>query len=213
MSSPEGGSEAHAFVRDSALPRTDTPGLDDYGLASAQAAVDAELELWKSLCWMPSSGYATMRPLCPAGPLLAPITAAELGKALLSFAWPTGLGAGQTHLRHLYYASQAGKNWLRILLTLIEGCSVLPSSQKVMVFNLVGKPDGGTRLIALLGSLYRVWTAARMPLVQQWASQYERPYFFASAGKGSSDAVADQLFEDEAALADGLDSCSVMLDL
>ena len=106
-----------------------------------------------------------------------------------------------------------GKNGLRVLLTLIEGCSVLPSSQNTIICNLVSKPDGGTRLIGLVGSLYRIRTAARLPLVQQWATQYDRPYFFASAGKGYTDAVADQKFEDGAATADGFEACSVISDL
>ena len=77
----KGGREAHAFVRDAATPRIDAPGHDDLGKPSAQAAVDAELENWKEMCWMPPAGFATARPERPAGPLLAPITAEELGKA------------------------------------------------------------------------------------------------------------------------------------
>ena len=90
------------------------------------------------------------------GPLPAPITLKELDKALLSFAWPPGSGADRLHPRHIYYSSRVGNSWLRILLTLMEGSSTDPTSQSTILFNLVGKQDGGTRLIALLGSIYRI---------------------------------------------------------
>jgi hypothetical protein len=53
----------------------------------------------------------------------------------------------------------------------------------------------------------------RLPLVRQWAADNDRPYMYAAQGRGSVDAVDDQLFEDDYARAEGRKSCSVMIDL
>ena len=65
------------------------------------------------------------------------------------------------------------------------------------MFSMIGKADGGTCLIAWLGSLFRACAAVRMPVVQEWARASESPCFYASAQEGSSDAVADQPFTDD----------------
>ena len=89
----KGGREAFAFVREPAAARADAPDLADDGLSSAQAAAIAELQMWVSSCWLPSVFSDAAPQICPVGPLLPPITAKESDRALLSFDWPTGIGA------------------------------------------------------------------------------------------------------------------------
>eukprot|EP00973_Karenia_brevis_P036217 4994179-Karenia_brevis.AAC.1 len=41
---------------------------------------------------------------------------------------------------------------------------------------LMGKPQGGTRLIALMPMLYRIWTKIRKPYIQKWERANAGPW-------------------------------------
>jgi hypothetical protein len=138
----KGGREAFAFVKEPQSVRSDLLDADLYGKSSAQSAVEAELEKWRTSCWLPPALSAT-RASCPEAPLLPSFSMKDLDRALLSFSWNTGLGADQAHPRHFFFVSLAGKRWLRILLTLVEGASRLPTAQSVILFSMLPKPGWG----------------------------------------------------------------------
>ena len=66
---------------------------------------------------------------------------------------------------------------------------------------LMGKPAGGTRPIALMPMLYRIWTKIRQPYIVEWEQQHQGPWD--AAIKGSSAlraAVIGALYDEVASL-------------
>ena len=45
----------------------------------------------------------------------------------------------------------------------------------VVLVVLIPKHDGGRRPIGLFPGLIRIWMRARMPILQKWILQHERP--------------------------------------
>eukprot|EP00959_Pyramimonas_sp_CCMP1952_P425491 8913055-Pyramimonas_sp.AAC.1 len=87
------------------------------------------------------------------------------------------------------------------LLHCCETWFVRPWDTQLAHIVLLSKPTGGFRPIALLHSLYRVWSRARVLEVQAWAAAAPRPYFFLGQGKGTLDAAAQVMLSSEVALA------------
>ena len=98
-------------------------------------------------------------------------------------------------------------------MTLMEIIGQVPSQYRLIIFKALGKLSGGTRLIASLSGIYRLWSRARVPLIREWAARHERKYLYAGVGMGSVDAVQDAMAEDEVARTDGSFSCSVLDDV
>eukprot|EP00959_Pyramimonas_sp_CCMP1952_P459906 9479008-Pyramimonas_sp.AAC.1 len=63
---------------------------------------------------------------------------------------------------------------------------------------LLAKPQRGFRPIALLPSLYRVYTKLRISHVRAWAARYTRPYFALGEGKSTLDVGARTMIYSEA---------------
>ena len=86
---------------------------------------------------------------------------------------------------------------------IMEFIGVVPPQFRLIIFRILGKLAGGTRLIALLPGIYRLWAKVRAPVVRDWALRHERPYLFAGFGRGSLDAVECAMVQDDFARADG----------
>ena len=125
-------------------------------------------------CWRPEVPAPPYRLPPDLGEHLAPVSVEELDHAAKSFKWNTGLGSDQFHPRHIPFLSVKAKRWVCLLFTMFDGLGALPETQKHLTYVVMGKDDGGTRLIALLGTLYRAWAIVRLPLVRQWAADNDR---------------------------------------
>ena len=76
----------------------------------------------------------------------------------------------------------------------------------------MGKPAGGTRPIALMAMLYRLWTKVRRPHIDSWESALAGPW--GAAVKGSSALRAATLGElqDEIAVYRGRNTLTTFWD-
>ncbi len=104
----KGGRESFAFAQEPTSVRHDLLDADVFGKSSAQSAVEAELEKWRTSCWLPPALSST-RASCPEAPSLPMFSMKDLDEALLSFSWHTGLGADQAHPRHVYFCVFGGQ--------------------------------------------------------------------------------------------------------
>eukprot|EP00973_Karenia_brevis_P074517 10355769-Karenia_brevis.AAC.1 len=63
----------------------------------------------------------------------------------------------------------------------------------------MGKPLGGTRPIALMPMLYRIWTKTRKPYIQRWERANAGPWDAAVAGSSAFRAALTSMFGNELA--------------
>ena len=61
----------------------------------------------------------------------------------------------------------------------------------------MGKPTGGTRPIALMPMLYRIWTKVRKPCIIQWESKWGGPWDAALQGSSALRSALLSLLRDE----------------
>eukprot|EP00973_Karenia_brevis_P066201 9200998-Karenia_brevis.AAC.1 len=63
----------------------------------------------------------------------------------------------------------------------------------------MGKPQGGTRPIALMPMLYRVWSKVRKPYIQKWERAIAGPCDAAVGGSSALRAALTAMFGNEVA--------------
>eukprot|EP00959_Pyramimonas_sp_CCMP1952_P102885 2151607-Pyramimonas_sp.AAC.1 len=88
-------------------------------------------------------------------------------------------------LVYLLWAAEAWKRW--------------PTTIMAIHVMLLAKPQGGLRPIALLPSIYRVYTKIRIVHVRRWAANHTRPYFALGSGRSTIDVGARAMVYAEAA--------------
>ena len=99
------------------------------------------------------------------------------------------------------------------LLEAIEEHGRWPSQIELAMVHLIPKASGGRRPIGLLASLVRLWERARRPEVECWLGSCRREYNWMCKGKGAERSAWAQNICEEAALASGRATASVLLDL
>lgn len=82
-----------------------------------------------------------------------------------------------------------------------------------IVVVLLPKPDGSFRPIGLLPQLPRVWMRVRRDVAKSWEASCDRPFLYASAGRGSTVAAWKQAARAEIARASGARYAQVLVDL
>ena len=103
---------------------------------------------------------------------------------------------------------------LVLVLLAVEAAGKWPNSVGLVIVCLLSKPDGGWRPIGLMPTLVRLWMRARLDVARAWQLANERPFFYASAGKGAIPAAWKQAaWAELAATARGLHYATVLLDL
>ena len=75
------------------------------------------------------------------------------------------------------------------------------------------KAAGGVRPIALFPSEYRIWTKARLPLVEQWEREHDRAFFACGPKQSASDVVWKQTLRAEASVSEGGFAAALLWDL
>eukprot|EP00973_Karenia_brevis_P080386 11152854-Karenia_brevis.AAC.1 len=63
----------------------------------------------------------------------------------------------------------------------------------------MGRPQGGTRPIALMPMLYRIWTKIRKPYIQKWERANAGPWDAAVEGSSALRAALVSMFGNELA--------------
>ena len=95
------------------------------------------------------------------------------------------------------------------LLSLIQLTAQWPSQVTLLIFFLIQKTEGGSRPIALLPTLGRVWEALCASDVGCWDMAHSRPYEWSTKGKAAEQAVWEVALADEAMV--GSDQHALML--
>ena len=133
--------------------------------------------------------------------------------ALLSFSSSTGLGWDKMHPRAWLRLGDAALRSLLHLFVLVESCGKWPEAIGHVLVVLLAKASGGFRPIGLFPSVVRVWMRIRLADAVVWQSVRERPWLYASSGKGADVAAWKQAARSEQAAARGWVYAAVLLDL
>jgi len=133
------------------------------------------------------------------GDALPPLDVDRLCGALLSFPAATGLGWDKMHPRAWLRLGRAALLSLLHLFSLVEAAGRWPAAVGHVLVVLLAKAAGGFRPIGLFPSIIRVWMRIRLADAVVWQSLHERPWLFASAGKGAEVAAWRQAARSEQA--------------
>ena len=115
---------------------------------------------------------------------LEPITMADLERGLKMLSTNTAVGIDQWSPGQLRALSPEAKELLLNILQDIETTKAWPGYTYYNSIVLMGKPNGGVRPIALMATIYRLWTKIRRPHIVQWERAHAGPWD--AAIKGSS---------------------------
>eukprot|EP00973_Karenia_brevis_P041677 5767218-Karenia_brevis.AAC.1 len=77
----------------------------------------------------------------------------------------------------------------------------------------MGKPQGGTRPIALMPMLYRIWTKIRKPYTQRWERANAGPWDAAVASSSALRAALTSMFGNEVAFYKGEATLATLYDM
>jgi len=187
----------------------------DGGFGGRPASIQEEAELeatrWGEQ-WLCGHDYQLPWP----DEVAAALPALDLDKltgAILSFPAKTGLGWDKMHPRAWLRLGPAALASLLHLLTLVELLGRWPAQVGHVMVVLLAKAAGGFRPIGLFPSVIRVWMRVRLADAVIWQSLHERPWLYASAGKGADVAAWRQAARSEQAAARGWHYGAALLDM
>ena len=109
-----------------------------------------------------------------------------------------------------------GEAVLQSLLNFVRGDRAavrLACCHRHVIVVLHAKATGGFRPIGLFPSVVRIWMRVRLADTIPWQSMYERPWLYASAGKGAEVAAWKQAARSEHAVARGWAYAAILLHL
>ena len=95
----------------------------------------------------------------------------------------------------------------------IEEYGVWPGHIYYNIVVLMGKPTGGSRPIALMPMLYRLYTKIRRPQIIQWELAHQDPWDAAVKGSSALRAGLLSMLRDEMAVRLGLDTLVTLWDM
>ena len=99
------------------------------------------------------------------------------------------------------------------LFTYIEKYGVWPGHKYYNIIVLMGKPTGGSRPIALMPMLYRLYLKSRRPYIIQWELEHQGPWDAAVKGSPALRAGLLSLMRDEMAIRLGKDTLVTLWDV
>eukprot|EP00959_Pyramimonas_sp_CCMP1952_P039249 821697-Pyramimonas_sp.AAC.1 len=137
----------------------------------------------------------------------------DLRRVIGTFACRTGRGQVRVPPRHFWFVSDAGLEAMAALFCTCERMCHWTQDQLFAELCGLPKSGGGTRLIALLNTLLRIWGRLRRPLSVQWELDHRHPSFWGGgAGRTSSDCTFQLNLATEAAHARKQHVITVLLD-
>jgi len=179
--------------------------------ASIQEEAELEAVKWGTQ-WLCGGDYALPWP-SDLGDALPPLDVPRLTGAMLSFPAKTGLGWDKLHPRAWLRFGQAALESLLHLFFLVESLGRWPDHIGHVLVVLLAKAAGGFRPIGLFPSVVRIWMRIRLADAVIWQSLHERPWLYASAGKGADVAAWRQAARSEQAAARGWSYGAALLDM
>ena len=198
----------------------DTPDLVTRCLgsrdASPQAIVDADFTTWSAL-WSKLASFAEAPwRACSESrdvDILPPLRHKDLRAAASSFKVHTASGVDALLPSHFTWLSDELLDSVGLLFESIESCGKWPAQVATSVVHLIPKTAGGRRPIGLLASFVRLWERARRPIMKEWSASCRRQYNWMAKGLGAERSVWAQALYEEAAVASGKATASILLDL
>ena len=94
----------------------------------------------------------------------------------------------------------------------IENCKAWPGYTYYNIIVLMGKPTGGTHLIALMIMIYRLWTKIRRPEIDAWETAWAGPWDVAAKGSSAHRAAILGMLQDEVAVYRGRNTLTTLWD-
>ena len=198
----EGGQKLYKWVR------------KEDGLGQAEEVETAASQLqriekeWKAIWSQGSRGITSAT--AEAWPAV-PIAAQMIRAAGRSFKSNTAVGIEGIRPRHVDLLPDKALEALAVLLNYSEMVGLPPVIGASVVF--LPKPTGGERPIGILPTLYRLWCRCRRSQATAWEREHDRKYFWAAAGRSSSQAVHLQGVRLEEARAHGQQAVALLTDL
>ncbi len=146
--------------------------------------------------------------------VLPPFTVSRLFRASSTFPGRTAVGACGLRPRHLLLLTTGARRALCLLLQLIETARRWPSSLREVVEVALSKRTGGSRLIGLAPTLYRLWARVRYQDCRSiLEDRIERPYLAAAPKRGAVRAAFDAARSCEIAVARNSFAAATILDI
>ena len=177
----------------------------------AQAEVDKTADEWAAL-WAEGADYlASVFP--DDASRLAPLTAASLRKAALTFPTSTGTGADNLAPRALSRLDDEDLQMLADILNAMELNGQWARSLMMVIIVLIPKSDGGRRPIGLMPTVIRLWMRARSIEARKWEAANKRDSVYGGCGMGAQRAAWQATYQAEKAKLDGEGYVQSLLDL
>ena len=199
----DGGQKVYRWIK-----KVETLGQGDQ-VESPSVQLERITKEWRSI-WAHSTVAAQFSADAEAWPD-EPIDQTLIARACKTFPRHTAVGVDGVRPRHILLLPEQAREILAVILNFAEAAGLPPVMGANVVF--LPKPTGGERPIGILPTIYRVWCRCRRPLAHAWELQHSREYFWASAGRSSSQAVHLQGVRLEAARAEGHSAVALPTDL
>ena len=180
--------------------------------ASLQEMAEQEALAWGAE-WLCGAESGDLPWPADMGDRLPQLSRTKLVGALRSFPAGTGLGWDKMHPRAWLRLGDGVADSLLRLFEMVESAGRWPTAIGHVLVMLLAKTTGGFRPIGLFPSVVRVWMRIRLADAAVWQSLHERPWLFASSGKGAEVAAWKQAARSEQAAARGMAYAAVLLDL
>ncbi len=131
-----------------------------------------------------------------------------------SFAGRTAVGVCGLRPRHTLLLSRDARRAMGRLLMSVEKCRRWPKAVWAVVEVALSKKTGGSRLVGLSATVYRMWARIRFRHIRSLLEQrIERPYLAAAPKRGAARAAFEVARATEAAAAKDLGTAGSMVDI
>ena len=129
-------------------------------------------ELWTQPTYAPwAAGAHMIRQITWEEGDMDPLTVEDIRRAIFSLRPGTAVGLDQWRPDELRLLTKEGLEQLLLLYQAIEKQGVWPTGIVANIVIFMGKPKGGSRPIALMPMLDRIWCRARRPYIDDWERQ------------------------------------------
>ena len=165
--------------------------------------------MWQGI-WGPTEPMQPM-PDSDIGDWLPELKAEHLRGAAAAVNAKTALGADAWSRRQFMMLNDEALEALDCIMGHMEKLGAVPV--ELVLLAMLGKPEGGHRLIGLLTGVVKLWGRARREVARERERADDRDYFWAKSGSSAPESGYAQQLRAEVARAKGLQVGSTLLDL
>ena len=163
-----GTSGAHRFTRLQAAQEIIESGSEQ----SPHELADREMSKWMKVWTVHDDSEVSLPPDCEEWDMLPYITTQMVRDAILTFKWKTAAGPSKLQPRSLWFLSSQALDILAACFMRCEQLFSWPARRIHAELARIPKDGGGTRLVALIHTLLRVWGEDKAPPVQRMAEAF-----------------------------------------